>query len=519
MQPPTSLPNPLQEPQNGRREPDPCIMVIFGASGDLTGRKLLPALYNLQRESLLPMHFACVGMARRPKTTDQFREEIKGDLGRFSRTQPVDNTVWDAFSQQISYFQGNFDDDDSYVKLKSYLEQIDQQQNTKGNRLFYLSVPASHFTMIIAKLSQHGLITPPHRYASDTGPWTRLIIEKPFGRDEASAVLLQEEISQYLSEEQVYRIDHYLGKETVQNIMVFRFANSLFEAVWNYKHIDHVEITVAEEQGIGTRGAFWEETGFLRDIVQNHAMQLLTLMAMECPANFSANAIRDEKVKVLECIRPIDMNHFNDYVVRGQYGPGFINGNPVRGYREEDKVDPQSGMETYCAVQFFVDNWRWAGVPFFVRGGKRLPKRATEISIVFKDAPGFLFRSSAGSMAANVLSIRIQPDEGIAFTMNCKVPGMTTTIQPVKMDFRYGTFFGGTPPEAYERLLLDCMIGDPTLFARGDEALTSWKLLTPILERWAEVPAQDFPNYAAGTWGPEAADRMIQRTGRHWRLV
>jgi glucose-6-phosphate 1-dehydrogenase len=511
--------NPLQEPQRGRREPDPCIMVIFGASGDLTGRKLIPALYNLGREGLLPMHFACVGFARRPKTDESFREEIHQDLERYSRTKPLDPNVWQGFSQQLAYFQGNFDDDASYVQLKDYLALLDARLGTKGNRLFYLSVPASHFTTIIAKLHRNGLISSTGLSNDQGSPWTRVIIEKPFGRDDLSARELQREIAQYLLEDQVYRIDHYLGKETVQNLLVFRFANSLFEAVWNYKHIDHVEITVAEEQGIGTRGNFWEETGLLRDIVQNHAMQLLTLTAMEPPANLSADAVRDEKVKVLECIRPFDMSRFNDLVVRGQYGPGFINGQPVAGYRQEANVSPESSVETYAALQFYVDNWRWAGVPFFVRGGKRLPKRVTEISIVFKDAPGFLFRQTQARIATNVLSIRIQPDEGISLTIDCKVPGMQTSIQPVKMDFRYGSFFGGTPPEAYERLILDCMAGDPTLFARSDETLKSWELLTPILQRWEEQGAMDFPNYAAGTWGPEAAESMLRKSQRSWRLL
>lgn len=505
--------------EGGRREPDPCIMVIFGASGDLTGRKLIPALYNLAHDGLLPLHFACVGFARREKSHESFREEVHKDLQEHSRTQPVDASIWESFNNQIYYVQGNFDDDQAYQHLKSELEQLDKRLGTAGNRLFYLSVPSSNFTTIISKLHKNGLVSPTGLSNVGNTPWTRVIIEKPFGRDLQSAKALQTEISQYLKEEQVYRIDHYLGKETVQNLMVFRFANSLFESVWNYKNIDRVEITVAEEQGIGTRGHFWEETGLLRDIVQNHAMQLLTLTAMEPPANLSADAVRDEKVKVLECIRPINLQRFNDHVVRGQYGEGFIQGDPVCGYRQEKDVDPNSSVESYVALQLFVDNWRWAGVPFFVRGGKRLPKRVTEISIIFKDAPGFLFKGVQERFAANVLSIRIQPNEGTSLTVNCKVPGMQTTIQPVNMDFRYGAFFGGTPPEAYERLILDCMAGDPTLFARSDEALNSWSLFTPVLERWAEQPAADFPNYAAGTWGPEAADIMIAKTGRSWRLL
>lgn len=508
--------NPLQE-LPARKEADPCLMVIFGASGDLTARKLLPALYNLEREGLLPIHFGCMGVARRPKTNESFREETFSHLESFSRIQPIDLSVFDRFQEQLFYFQGNFQEEAAYIGLKKALQELDQKLGTLGNRIFYLSVPASYFTTILEQLHRHGMISKGN--SGDATPWTRIIIEKPFGHDLASAQQLQSELDRFLTEEQIYRIDHYLGKETVQNLLVFRFANALFEAVWNSKYINHVEITVAEDAGIGTRGAFWEETGLLRDIIQNHAIQLLTLTAMEPPANLSAEAVRDEKVKVLQCLRPIDMSRFNEYVVRGQYGAGFIHGTSVPGYREEANVQPNSSVETYVALQLFVDNWRWAGVPFFVRGGKRLPKRATEITIVFKESPNYLFVESQRAVQPCILSIRIQPDEGIALTINCKVPGAQTIIQPVKMDFRYGSFFGSSSPEAYERLILDCMSGDATLFARSDEALASWKLLTPVLERWAEQPAIDFPNYAAGTWGPEASNLMIERTGRRWRLL
>ncbi|MCB1135564.1 MAG: glucose-6-phosphate dehydrogenase, partial [Chlamydiia bacterium] len=317
-----------------------------------------------------------------------------------------------------------------------------------------------------------------------------------------------------------YRIDHYLGKETVQNLLVFRFANSIFESLWNSSHIDHVQITVAEDIGIGSRGAFFEEAGLLRDIVQNHVMQLLSLVAMEPPVSLRAKSIRDEKVKVLEAIRPIPMHEFGKYVVRGQYGPGYINGQNVAGYRQEKNVDPESQIETYVAIQLYIDNWRWAGVPFYIRGGKRSPKRATEIAITFKEAPGVLFQSDHKHRKnRNVLTIRIQPDEGISMRINSKVPGMQTTVQPVKMDFQYGSYFGSTPPEAYERLICDCMAGDSTLFARSDEVLASWRLLTPVLERWKEVKAVDFPNYQAGSWGPQEADLMLAREDRTWRLL
>jgi glucose-6-phosphate 1-dehydrogenase len=349
--------------------------------------------------------------------------------------------------------------------------------------------------------------------------WTRVIIEKPFGHDLNSSISLQKELTKYLSESQIYRIDHYLGKETVQNLLVFRFANSIFESIWNQKNIDQVQITVAEDIGIGSRGAFWEETGLLRDIMQNHMMQLLSLVAMEPPVSMSAHAIQDEKVKVLQAIRPITQEDFASNVIRGQYGPGLINGKNVVGYREEQGVNPQSNMETYAAMKLFIDNWRWAGVPFYLRGGKRLPKKGTEIAVIFKDAPGILFKQEGVKQEPNVLTMRIQPDEGIAMRINCKVPGPSGPVQPVKMDFRYGSYFGQSPPEAYERLIWDCMLGDSTLFARVDEVEQSWKLVTPILDYWAANPAQNFPNYASGSWGPAEADAMMKKDGRIWRIL
>ncbi len=507
--------HPLTEPGRTARSIDPCVLVIFGATGDLTGRKLSPAIYNLGREGQLPANFACVGFARREKTDEEFRDEIKADISNFSRVKPIDENYWKTFHEQLFYHQSEFDDDQGYEKLKEKLEQIDARLATRGNRVFYLSVQPKFFPIIIEKLNQHGLI---YDHEDET-KWSRVIIEKPFGHDSDSAKALQKEISQHLDESQIFRIDHYLGKETVQNLLVFRFANSIFESLWNNRHIDHVQITVAEDIGIGTRGNFFEEEGLLRDVVQNHMMQLLSHVAMEPPVNLSADAIRDEKVKVLQSIRPLTEEDFEKAVVRGQYGPGFINGQPAIGYREEKNVDPKSNIETFLALRLYIDNWRWAGVPFYLRGGKRLPKRGTEIAIIFKDAPGVLFQQLDNPNLPNVLAMRIQPDEGIAMRINCKVPGPSSPIQPVKMDFRYSSYFGQTPPEAYERLIWECMTGDSTLFARSDEVSESWKILTPLLEHWDSQKPTDFANYASGSWGPKAADDMLEKDGRHWRIL
>lgn len=508
--------NPLAEGSRSSKPSDPCILVIFGVTGDLTARKLIPALYHLAKEGQLPTHFACVGFARRNKTHDSFRQEMKEAIHTYTSSHSFDEKVWENFSQKLFYHQSEFHDDMGYGKLQEKLHELDLTFNTKGNRVYYLATQPSFFPTIIEKLSHHGLI-----YSKQEAPdkWSRVIIEKPFGHDLNSAKSLQTELSKYLREDQVYRIDHYLGKETVQNLMAFRFANTIFEAVWNRRYIDHVQITVGEDIGIGRRGRFWEETGLLRDMMQNHMMQLLSLVAMEPPIHLSAKAIRDEKVKVLQAIRPVNMDYFDQSIVRGQYNKGFINGEAVCGYREEENVDPHSNIETFVAWKLYIDNWRWADVPFFLRSGKRLPKRATEIAIFFRSIPGILFYQNKQREDSNVLVIRIQPDEGISLKINCKVPTLSTSIQPVKMDFRYGSYFGLMPPEAYERLICDCMIGDSTLFARSDEVLASWKLLTPILERWAETPEKNFPNYAAGTWGPKCADELIQASGRKWRLV
>lgn len=508
--------NPLEDKFRSSRNLDPCILVIFGATGDLTSRKLIPALYNLALGGQLPTHFACIGFARREKTDQVFRDEMYDAVCKFSRTLPVNDTLWKTFSEQLFYHRAEFHEDEGYESLKKSLLEMDMKFGTKGNRVYYLSTPASYFPLIIEKLSKHDLL---YDNSTITDKFSRVIIEKPFGHDLSSAIALQKEITHYLNENQIYRIDHYLGKETVQNLLVFRFSNPIFESIWNNRHIDHVQITVSEDIGIGTRGKLWEEAGMLRDIVQNHMMQLLSLVCMEPPTSMRADAIRDEKVKVIESLRPLPFDEIDKFVKRGQYGPGFIHGEPVKGYRQEENVSPESNVETYAAMELYIDNWRWAGIPFYLRAGKRLPVRATEIAITFKEAPGFLFQNSDRHLEANILVIRIQPDEGISLKMNCKVPGLNSPIQPVKMDFQYGSYFGSKPPEAYERLICDCMAGDNTLFARFDELLASWQWITPILERWSNEIPTDFPNYPCGTWGPVDAETLLTKNNRRWRLI
>ena len=509
--------NPLEEADRYKKAVEPCAMVIFGATGDLTSRKLVPAIYNLAREGQLPGHFACVGFARRQKSDEEFRQEMLDAVEKFSRIKPVDREIWKLFSEQLFYHQAEFHEDQGYEALKNHLKEMDSQFGTKGNRVFYLSTPASYFPIIIEKLKTHGLV---YDAGAIKSQWSRVIIEKPFGEDLTSAQKLQAEISKYLDESQIYRIDHYLGKETVQNLLTFRFCNSIFESIWNNRYIQHVQITVAEEIGIGTRGKLWEESGMLRDIVQNHMMQILSLVAMEPPANLKASSIHNEKVKVMETIRPLPLRTEELCAVRGQYGLGYIEGKEVKGYRQEDNVSPSSRVETYAALKLMIDNWRWSGVPFYLRAGKRMPKRASEIAIVFQNAPGYLFQPHRHRNDPNILTIRIQPNEGISVKMNSKIPGLSTLIQPVKMDFNYQSYFGSTPsPEAYERLLCDCMSGDNTLFARTDEVLASWKLLTPLLQKWAAEVPEPFPNYAAGSWGPPDAELLLTRDSSQWRLI
>jgi len=494
------------------RCPDPCIVVIFGASGDLTKRKLLPALYHLEQSGLLPQNFAVVGVARRP-LEQSFAPDMKDGIVSGGGVDTSDPKL-DPFVARIQYHAMNFDDASGYEGLKKLLADLDQKFDTKGNRLFYLATAPEYFSDIIKYLGDHCMARPAD--CGDGKNWVRVIIEKPFGHDLESAKALNDEVNKVFDEDQIFRIDHYLGKETVQNILVFRFANGIFENVWNRNYIDHVEITAAESIGIEGRGPFYETAGALRDVVQNHVMELLSFVAMEPPVSFEASAVRAEKVKVWKAIPKI---HPAD-TVRGQYGPGIVDGKQVPGYRQEDRVHPRSQTETYAALRLEIENWRWAGVPFYIRAGKRLAKRVTEITIQFKQPPLLLFKDAEGKggegIKPNVLSMRIQPDEGISLTFGAKTPGPSMTIGPVNMDFSYAGAFGRSSANGYERLLLDAMFGDATLFAHRDGVEATWALMTPILEAWAKDPIRDLPNYAAGTWGPATADAMLISDGRRW---
>jgi len=509
-------PEVLKASQHSERSPDPCIVVIFGASGDLTKRKLLPALFHLEQAGNLPPNFAVVGVARRP-LEQSFAPDMKEGIEAGGGVDAGDPKL-DPFVSRISYYSMNFDDTNGYDGLKQHLAQIDQQQGTRGNRLFYFATAPEYFSDIIRFLGDHGM-NRPQPEKDGPAPWVRVIIEKPFGHDLESARALNDEVNKVFNEDQVFRIDHYLGKETVQNILVFRFANGIFENVWNRNYIDHIEITAAESIGIEGRGPFYEKAGALRDVVQNHVMQLLSFVAMEPPISFAAQAVRSEKLKVFRAIRPI---HFAD-TVRGQYGPGVVDGKPVPGYREEDRVHPRSQTETFAALRLEIENWRWAGVPIYIRAGKRMAKRVTEITIQFKQPPLMLFKDTEGKylegMKSNVISMRIQPDEGIALRFEAKVPGPSMHLSPVDMDFCYSSAFGVSSANGYERLLLDAMLGDGTLFAHRDDVEATWALMTPVLEYWAKNPVKDFPNYAAGTWGPSAADALMEMDNRKWRKL
>ena len=493
------------------RKPDPCVVVIFGASGDLTKRKLLPALYHLEQGGLLPKEIAVVGVARRP-LEKSFAPDMKEGIIAGGGVKEDDPSL-DPFVAKISYYAMNFDEDAGYVGLKELLARIDEKHGTKGNRLFYLATAPEYFADIINSLGKHAMAQP------TDGNWVRTIVEKPFGHDLESARKLNDDVNKVFHEDQIFRIDHYLGKETVQNILVFRFANGIFENVWNRNYIDHVEITAAESIGIEGRGPFYETAGALRDVVQNHVMELLSFVAMEPPVSFEAEAVRAEKVKVWRSIQPI---HPAD-TVRGQYGPAMVDGKQVVGYRQEDRVHPRSQTETYAAVRLEIENWRWAGVPFYLRAGKRLAKRVTEITIQFKQPPLSIFKDAEGKGAegikSNVISMRIQPDEGITLRFGAKMPGPEMAISPVNMNFSYAEAFGASSANGYERLLLDAMLGDATLFAHRDGVEATWALMTPILEDWAKNPIKDLPNYAAGSWGPPAADAMLKADGRRWRKL
>ena len=502
-------PEDLKAAQSAERIPEPTVVVIFGASGDLTKRKLLPALFHLEQSNLLPDEFSVVGVARRP-LQGEFEKDMREGILQFGGVQEGEKKL-DEFIGKVSYFAMNFDDPGGYDKLKTVLEGIDQKQGTKGNRLFYLATAPEYFAEIIEQLGKHGMAKPQQ---GDV----HVIIEKPFGHDLASARQLNDEVNRVFAEDQIFRIDHYLGKETVQNILVFRFANGIFEPVWNRNYVDHVQITAAEDIGIEGRGPFYEKAGALRDVVQNHVMELLSFVALEPPVSFEADAMRREKVKVWRSVQPI---HFMD-AVRGQYGPGKVGGKDVKGYRQEDRVDPGSSTETYAALKLGIENWRWAGVPFYLRAGKRLAKRVTEITIQFKQPPQLLFKGQSGAcreLQPNLIAMRIQPDEGISLRFGAKVPSPNMEVCPVNMNFSYAEAFGKSSANGYERLLLDAMLGDATLFAHRDGVEATWSLLTPILDYWAANKPKDLPNYAAGTWGPKSADELLARDGRAWHKL
>jgi glucose-6-phosphate 1-dehydrogenase len=490
-----------------------CVMVIFGAAGDLTKRLLLPALYNLARSNLLPQEFAIVGVARAPMSTEDFRTKMSQEIHEYA-TVEVNDQLWRSIEQRFYYLSGDFQDANTYQQLQELLEEVDLECGTQGNYLYYLATASSFFCDIIHHL---GLVGLTHQ---DGDRWRRVIIEKPFGHDLASARTLNQRISRVLQESQIYRIDHYLGKETVQNILIFRFGNGIFEHIWNHHYIDHVQITVAETVGVENRGNFYEGVGAMRDMVQNHLFQLLAMIAMEPPVSFEADAVRDEKSKLLQAIQPLSPEDVLTHAVRGQYGEGTINDKKISAYRSESRVEPNSSTETYAALKLKIDNWRWANVPFYLRTGKRLPKRVTEIAVQFKPVPSLLFRqTSIDRLTPNFLIIRIQPSEGIHLQFGAKVPGPRMTMSGVEMDFCYSNYFGTTPSTGYETLLYDCMIGDATLFQRSDNVELGWSVVAPILDVWSALPPRNFPNYGAGSWGPIEADTLLARDGRQWREI
>ncbi len=494
--------NPLLEGLEVRRAPDSCILIIFGASGDLTKRKLFPALYSLAYRGLLPEHFAVVGVSRSEETDDEFRERMKASVQEHSR-DPFRDDVWEPLAEGMHYVAMDFADEEREDSLAATLTKLDEERQTGGNRVYYLATPPAVFETVVKAVGKR---------RSAQG-WARLIIEKPFGHDLASAKKLQKVLEKYFAENEIFRIDHYLGKETVQNMMALRFANGIFEPIWNRQFVDHVQITVAETMGIGGRAEYYERAGAIRDIFQNHMLQLVAITAMEPPIDFTADSVRNEKVKVLRAMHTPGPKS----VVRGQYGRGYIEGEEVPAYRGEAGVDPNSMTETYVAAKLYVDNWRWADTPFYVRTGKRLARRETTIAIQFKRAPHPPFEElSAERLKPNVLIVHVQPDEGVSLAIGVKVPGQGMTIRTVHMDFLYGGAFRTGLPEAYERLILDAMLGDATLFTRIDEVEEQWALVDAIVAAWArDRPA--YPNYSAGTWGPSAADGLMERDGRAWR--
>ena len=496
----------------GRKVVEPCTVAIFGASGDLTARKLIPALYHLFLNKQLPNPVRIIGFARREKTDEMWREEMHTALQQFSRTKPVDEAVWAEFAKNVSYHVGDFSDASAYVKLKEKLESF-KDEKLSNNLLFYLATSPSQFAEVVEHLHNAGLLR-----RDSGGFWQRIVVEKPFGHDLRSAFKLNDDLTRYAHEKQVYRIDHYLGKETVQNILMFRFSNSIFEELWNRRTIDNVQITVSEKLGVGGRGGYYEEAGAIRDMVQNHLLQVLSLVAMEPPVTLDAEPIRDEKVKLLKSIRPILPENVDKQVVRGQYFAGMLNGKLVPGYRQEQKVKEDSNVETYVALKLFIDNWRWSGVPFYLRTGKALPMSASEVRVQFRPTPHILFAAQCGpQLDANALTLRLQPEEGIYLRFNGKVPGASMQVRPVRMNFSYNTEFGAYTPEAYERLLLDVIAGDATLFIRRDEVESAWQIVDSIRLGWGEKSLSNREFYSAGTWGPVAADDLLGQNNHTWR--
>ena len=505
----------LEEPATGnisaeRKPPGPCSIVIFGASGDLTARKLIPAFYHLCKDKQLPSAFRVIGFARRDKTDESWRNELREELNQFSRTQPVDDTVWKEFAKNLFYCRGDLTGAAAYKKLEELLTSFGSGP-LRENLLLYLATQPSQFGEVIEQIHRAGLL---HK---DGAGWQRIVVEKPFGHDLASAETLNRELTRYAHEQQVCRIDHYLGKETVQNILMFRFSNSIFERLWNRESVDHVQITVSEKIGVGDRGGYYEEAGALRDMVQNHMLQVLSLVTMEPPVSLAAESVRDEKVKLLKSIRALTPEDVARQVVRGQYFAGIVNGEARPGYRQEPKVKPNSNVETYVALKLLIDNWRWSGVPFYLRTGKNLPMSASEVRIQFRPTPNVLFAAQCGQhLDPNAIALRLQPNEGIYLRFNGKVPGMSLGVRPVRMHFSYDSEFGAYTPEAYERLLLEAIAGDATLFIRRDEVETAWQIVDSIRNGWDGKPLTNREFYAAGTWGPIAADDLLAQSGHVW---
>ncbi len=497
------------------QSPEPCTLVIFGGSGDLARRKLLPALYNLLLDGLLPSNYAVLGLGRKNLSDEDFRSTLRKGIEQYSR-QALAPDKWADFERRLFYLAGSIDDPQTYQAIRQRLERLETDLKLPGHRIFYLAIPPTSIEAACGGLDRAGLVVPPE----PSRPFCRVIVEKPIGHDLASAKSINATLGAVFEESQIFRIDHYLGKETVQNIMVLRFANSIFEPLWNHKYVDHVQITVSEAEGLGTRASYYGETGALRDMVQNHILQLLCLVAMESPYSLDPDVVRNARIDVLRCLRPISGKEADQVTVRGQYGPGTLKGKPAPGFRQEPGIQSDTTTETYVALKLFVENWRWAGVPFYLRTGKAMVKRATEIAVQFKDIPQILFNANpAAPQPPNVLALRIQPQEGMSLRIISKVPGTKAQTHPVAMDFEYGEAFAAPSPEAYERLLLDVMVGDASLFMRRDAVEASWAWITPILEAWRSQGRNGLAEYPAGTCGPAEADRFIERDGRDWRTL